>query len=108
MTHTNQWGPRPEVATDPTRNHPKKKMRYKGFIITFLVIQALFVLWLITGIHAAQSGATCEPPLTAQDCKDATDVGTTIGAGLIIGLWFFVDFLLGLGLSIYHLARGRR
>ncbi|MFG2027011.1 hypothetical protein [Streptomyces sp. NPDC048825] len=37
-------------------------------------------------------------------CEDANDVGTAIGAGLILGLWVAVDFILGLTYLIYRLA----
>lgn len=38
-------------------------------------------------------------------CKDASDVGTTIGAGLIIGLWAAVDLILALTYFVYRLGR---
>jgi hypothetical protein len=40
-------------------------------------------------------------------CKDAGDVGTTIGVGLIIGLWAAVDVILGFTYVVYRLASRR-
>ncbi|MDX3587682.1 hypothetical protein PV740_39555 [Streptomyces europaeiscabiei] len=42
-----------------------------------------------------------------QLCEDASDVGTTIGVGLIIGLWAAVDVILGFSYLVYRLASRR-
>ncbi|MDX2938080.1 hypothetical protein [Streptomyces ipomoeae] len=70
----------------------------------------MFLIWLITG--AASSSGTPEEcrGLTGDDlklCEDANDVGTTIGVGLIIGLWAAVDIILGFTYVVYRLASRR-
>ncbi|GGQ56352.1 hypothetical protein Saso_70170 [Streptomyces asoensis] len=40
-------------------------------------------------------------------CEDASEVGTTIGVGLIIGLWAAVDIILGFTYVVYRLANRR-
>jgi hypothetical protein len=41
----------------------------------------------------------------ANGLRAAGEVGTTIGVGLVIGVWLGVDFLLGLTYGIYRLAK---
>jgi hypothetical protein len=73
----------------------------------FLAVQILFLIWVITGI-ASGSGTPEEcRGLTGDNlelCKDASDVGTTIGVGLIVAFWVAADFILGLTYLIYRLA----
>ncbi|WP_158713666.1 hypothetical protein [Streptomyces sp. NRRL WC-3626] len=40
-------------------------------------------------------------------CENAGEVGTTIGVGLVVGLWVAVDVILGFTYVVYRLA-GRR
>ncbi|TQE31597.1 hypothetical protein SipoB123_01630 [Streptomyces ipomoeae] len=89
---------------------PLPKKRRRVFLWIFLAIQVLFLIWLITG--AASSSGTPEEcrGLTGDDlklCEDANDVGTTIGVGLIIGLWAAVDIILGFTYVVYRLASRR-
>ena len=103
---------------------PRKRNRV--FLWVFLGIQALFILWLVTGLATTHAGATqaqlaqgCYnhhwwPLFKSQaDCvqhyggalTDAGDVGKALGAGLIIAFWVAVDVILGIGYGIYKLAR---
>ena len=114
-----------QTETVPTAT-PRKKRRV--FLWVFLTIQALFILWLVvgmatvhTGPSAADLAAGCYnhnwwPLFKSQaDCvthygaalQEAGNVGKGIGAALIVALWFFVDFFLGLGYGIYRLASRR-
>ncbi|MER6961510.1 hypothetical protein [Streptomyces sp. NPDC000618] len=93
---------------DGTTLQPKKRRRI--FLWLFLAIQILFLIWVITG--AASGSGTPEgcQGLTGNDlklCEDAGDVGTTIGVGLIIGLWAAVDVILGFTYVVYRLATRR-
>lgn len=81
---------------------PKKKRRI--FLWFFLAVQALFIIWLITGLTASGDTSSCGS-LSAQACKDAQNVGTGIGAALIVILWVVVDFLIALVYGVYRLAR---
>jgi hypothetical protein len=61
---------------------------------------------------AASGGGTPEEcrGLTGDNlelCKDANDVGTAIGVGLIISLWAAVDIILGFTYVVYRLASRR-
>lgn len=72
----------------------------------FLVVQVIFVIWIIAAavsVHHA-SGSSCTN-LDAQTCASARDVGTTIGFGLVIGLWVAVDVILGAVYVVVRLAR---
>jgi hypothetical protein len=78
------------------------KKRKRIFMWFFLAVQALFLIWLITGLvktgnqHAVGSAAVA-----------GKDIGTTIGVGLVIGLWVAVDVILGVSRLIVLTARKR-
>ncbi|MGI5352455.1 hypothetical protein ACQEU8_30345 [Streptomyces sp. CA-250714] len=91
-------------AAPPGEEKPKK--RHRIFWWFFVAIQAAFIVWLILGGLEAQGGS-CEG-LPPQECQDAKDVGTTIGVGLIIGLWAAVDIIVGGTYAVYRLTRRRR
>lgn len=89
---------------------PRPKKRRRVFLWVFLAIQILFLIWVITG--AASGSGTPEECRgqtgdALQLCEDASDVGTTIGVGLIIGLWAAVDVILGFSYVVYRLASRR-
>ncbi|MEV0241934.1 hypothetical protein AB0I06_18660 [Streptomyces sp. NPDC050674] len=70
-------------------------------------MQVLFLVWVIwAATNAGGTPAECRG-LTGDErelCNDANDVGTTIGVGLLIGLWAVTDFILALTYLIYRLA----
>ncbi|MFE1455633.1 hypothetical protein ACFW7K_11615 [Streptomyces sp. NPDC058735] len=70
-------------------------------------MQVLFLIWVILAATSASGTPEECRGLTGDDlelCKDAGDVGTTIGVGLVIGLWLAADFVLALTYVIYRLA----
>ncbi len=73
---------------------PRKKKRI--FLWTFLAIQALFIVWIVSAVSA-------DP--TADCSGDCEDVATGIAVFFQIGLWFAVNLFLGLGYAIYRLAK---
>ncbi|MGW0939124.1 hypothetical protein [Streptomyces sp. NPDC002666] len=95
MTHA-QIHTTVEPATPP-------KKRKRVFMWTFLAIQVVFLLWVILG--ATSGGASDCGNLSAADCNDASNAGTAIGVGLIIGLWAIVDVILGATYAVIRLAR---
>lgn len=112
------------ATTAPAAVLPHKRRRV--FMWFFLAVQALFLVWLVVGLATAHPG-----PTTAQvaqfcgngqwqgvftsyhDCvvhganglRAAGEIGTGIGAALIIGLWVAVDVILGIGRLVVVLAR---
>ncbi|AZS85943.1 hypothetical protein ELQ87_17865 [Streptomyces griseoviridis] len=63
-----------------------------------MAVQILFLTWGIAG--AASGSGTPEgcQGLTGDDldaCNDASDIGTTIGVGIVVGFWVTADFTLG-------------
>ncbi|MFF3333721.1 hypothetical protein ACFYWX_29935 [Streptomyces sp. NPDC002888] len=89
---------------------PQPKKRRRVFLWLFLAVQIVFLIWVITG--AASGSGTPEEcrGMTGDDlklCEDAGDVGTTIGVGLIVGLWAAVDVILGFTYVVYRLATRR-
>ncbi|KAB2379003.1 MULTISPECIES: hypothetical protein [Actinomadura] len=73
------------------------KRRHRVFPWVFLGVQIIFLVWIITG---ANSGGDC--PAGQQN---ACDAGTTIGVGLIIGLWVAVDIILALTYLMFRVFR---
>ncbi|MFG3410464.1 hypothetical protein [Streptomyces sp. NPDC048142] len=68
------------------------------------------MIWIIAGVSATSGDPSCEG-LTGDAlelCRDAGDVGTAIGVGLIIVLWAAIDVILGITYGIYRLSRGRK
>ena len=77
---------------------PKKQkgfVRRHLFLWFFLVVQVIFIAWLIVGITGNASALH----------TTAGQVGTTIGAGLVFGLWVGVDVILGVGRLIVVTSR---
>lgn len=121
----------PGYRTDPSYGAPVAgpKRRKRVFMWVFLAIQAIFLIWLITGLAStsgsgadahAQAVQYCADPSNWQylfksqaDCithygnglNDASDLGKGIGAGLVIGLWVATDVILGIGRLVVVLAR---
>jgi ABC-type Fe3+ transport system permease subunit len=91
--------------SQPTTKQPEHKQRKKRrvFFWVFLVIQAIFLIWIISALATAGPG-NCNG-LDKESCQAASDVGTGIGVALIIGLWAVVDFILGIGYAIYRLSK---
>ncbi|UUU23789.1 OPT/YSL family transporter [Streptomyces sp. DSM 40750] len=115
------WGPRNSQGSAPPQGPPpnspyqgetppRPKKRHRVFLWLFLAVQILFLIWVITGA-ASGSGTPEECQGRTGDalklCEDASDVGTTIGVGLIIGLWAAVDVILGFSYVVYRLASRR-
>jgi uncharacterized membrane protein YtjA (UPF0391 family) len=67
--------------------------RWRKMTWTFLVVNALFLVWIIAGV-SDRASKDCAP--NDDLCINASDAGTAIGVGLIIFLWFFVFIVLSL------------
>ena len=97
------WIP-PYAEGQPVPSEPRKKKRV--FMWTFLAIQALFLIWVITGL--ASTGSTPADTggvLTQEEANTARDAGAAIGIVMIVGFWALVDFILGLTWAVVKLAR---
>jgi uncharacterized membrane protein len=84
---------------------PKKKRRV--FLWFFLAIQVLFIIWIIGGASTGAGTPTDCEGLSEEACNAASDIGTSIGVALIIGVWVVVDFLLAVIYGVYRLATRR-
>jgi hypothetical protein len=60
-----------------------------------LVVQALFVIWLVAGVNAASSGSDCSASSYRDSCEAGQTIGTGIAIGIVIFLWALVDVILG-------------
>jgi len=70
-----------------------------------LVVQVLFIIWIVVGVSGNSSDAIDCGTLSQQACNDVRDVGTGIGVFIIVVVWIIVDFLMGLIYGIYRLAK---
>jgi uncharacterized membrane protein len=106
MAHSNPEPSTPSPGYGPGNPAPAPKRRRRIFPWVFLAIQAIFLIWIITGVSSSGGTKDCGT-LTAQQCADAAHVGTGIGVALIIGLWVAVDIILGITYLILRLSRRR-
>ena len=100
----------PPSSPYPGGQPPQPKKRRRVYLWLFLAVQLLFLIWVITGASTASGTPEDCRSLTGDDlkpCEDASEVGTTIGVGLIIGLWAAVDVILGFTYVVYRLASRR-
>jgi hypothetical protein len=116
----------PSARTPAGGRKPRKQRRV--FMWTFLAVQILFLIWVVTGIATVHAGpshtdlaSACYhhswwPLFKSQaDCvthygnalNDAGTIGKGIGLMLVIGLWLAADFILGIGRLIVLTARRR-
>lgn len=110
---------------------PPARKRKRVFMWVFIAVQALFVIWLITGIASAHgSNSSYAATQAAKFCgnggwsplynsqaqcltqygatlKDAGTAGTAIGAGLVVVFWVIVDFLMAVTWLVVRLSRRR-
>lgn len=116
------------VATKNGNGDWQPYKRKRIFLWVFLGIQALFIIWLITGLASIHTGVSPHAAEVVKFCKnggwqalyksyqdcltsyahDLTNAGNTgkgLGAAAVVLIWVVVDFFLGLGYGIYRLAR---
>jgi uncharacterized membrane protein len=94
--------PNEQVFNERPTTAPRKR---RVFMWVFLAIQVLFLVWAIAGAASGSGQPADCGTLDADTCNTASDVGTGIGVALIVGLWMFVDFGLGVAYAVYRLAR---
>jgi hypothetical protein len=123
-----QPAPAPPWQPQPYQPAPRPRGKRRVFLWAFLAVQALFLIWLIAGVAGtSHSGADAHAQAvqwcadssnwkylykSQADCvthygnglNDASDIGKSIGAGVIVAVWVVTDFFLGLGYGIYRLA----
>ena len=97
------WIP-PYAEGQSVTSEPRRKKRV--FMWSFLAIQLLFVIWIVSGAVATGSTATdTGGVLTQEEAITARDAGAAIGVLLIVGLWAVVDLILGITWAVVKLAR---
>jgi hypothetical protein len=79
--------------------------KFRIFTWVILVINLLFLIWVISAIASASGDATDCGTLSQADCNAANDTGVGIAVFLIIVFWAFVDVILGV---LWLVTRSRR
>jgi hypothetical protein len=77
--------------------------RRRVFFWIFLTVQAMFVLWIVTGLVAHNQCTNLSP----RGCADAGNVAHGLAVAVQVITWVVVDFLVGGTYAVYRLA-GRR
>lgn len=116
------------TTEQPVQAPPRPRKRRRVFMWTFLVIQALLLIWIVAAIataHPAPSAAAVAAACgnggwqgvfqSYQDCTvhfangltQASEAGTAIGVGLVVVLWVAVDVILGVGRVVVLTSRRR-
>lgn len=88
--------------SEVTQNQRKPR---RVFMWTFLAIQALFLLWVITGLMSQSGDCTGLSGLAAHNCAAASDAGHGVAVAIQVVLWGLVDVILGVGRWVVVSAR---
>jgi hypothetical protein len=70
--------------------------KWRPFTWVILVVNVIFLIWVIAGAASTANSCAGKVGQELQLCKDATAVGTSIGVGIIVFFWAFVDIILGI------------
>jgi len=83
-----------------TTNGPHRRLGFlpdwRIFSYVILAVNLLFLIWIIAGVAGSSGHATDCGTLDQSTCDAARNVGTSIGVGIVIGLWVAVDVILGI------------
>jgi uncharacterized membrane protein len=90
---------------DTRETEPRKRRRV--FLWFFLAVQVLFIIWIIAGASTGAGTPEDCTGLSEEACNTASDIGTSIGVALVVGIWLVVDFLLAVIYGVYRLATRR-
>lgn len=88
-------------ASDGT---PARKKGFRKFTWVILAINVIFLVWLIAGFATANN-SPCGGGLSTSACQAASDIGTGIGAMIVVFLWVAADIILGI---IWLITRPRQ
>ena len=75
---------------------PRPKKKRHIFRWVFLAIQAVFLIWIISGVSGASDNCAGEAGSALEACQAGTAVGAGIGVFMIVLLWALVDIILGI------------
>jgi hypothetical protein len=87
-----------QTATAPTATRKKRHV----FRWVFLAIQALFLIWIISGTSSAADNCDGQVGQALDACQAGTAIGAGIGVMVVIFLWVAVDVILGIGYLIFR------
>lgn len=94
------------VTTSTASTPTPTRSRRRVFMWSFLAVQGVYVAWLIVGLATATPAAGCTGQY-ADVCTQAGQVGTAIGAGIVVFLWVVTDVILGIGRWVVLTSRRR-
>lgn len=95
------WSDMRQSKPEPAAPNRKRRV----FLWVFVSVNIFFLVMVFAGAMSGNGQPADCGTLDAETCNTASDAGTAIGVGLLIGLWFFVDLFLGLVYAVVALAR---
>ena len=102
-----------EVYSRPGNPEKPRRLflpRWRKMTWALLIWSVVCLVWVVGGSISghAHNVASCahqaDAFFTQKDCQNASDAGTAIGAGLVIGLWFMGFLVLSL---VWFMTRPR-
>lgn len=100
--HRHQGWSRPPPVRPASRH--RRFPRWRPLTWVILAFNLLMPVWLVVGVSAASdSGEECVDEL----CRDANDVGTAIGAGVVLFIWMAGAVILGVIWLVTNKSSGR-
>ncbi len=70
--------------------------KWRPFTWVIVVINALFLIWLIGGLASVADECAGVTGRDLEACEAGTAIGAGIGAGIILTFWVLVDIILGI------------
>ncbi|WP_405364530.1 zinc ribbon domain-containing protein [Kitasatospora sp. NBC_00039] len=87
------WGARPP-ASGPAKAHRRRFPRWRIFTWVILAFNLIMLIWIITGVSSTAKNCKGLTGEALTNCQ-ANNVGTGIGATLILVVWALGDVILG-------------
>ena len=69
--------------------------RWRAFTWVIIVLNVLFLIWLITALVGGPDSCSGESGLSKDVCETLATVGASVGVALIVSAWTFADVILG-------------
>lgn len=93
----------PALPVQDVQVTPKKPRRW--FVWLFMVVQVVFLLWVVGGARTGAGTPQHCGMLSQHDCNTAQNLGTAFGVGLVIVFWAIVNIMIGVTFGVVRFTR---